>query len=544
RTGYGVPVPGLGIRRRPRTAGSARRGRSARPRRAGRDRAASRGAVSRGTGQPRGPPHRRRRAPASAAGLPRTGHPARGPTLRGQRRGCRTPGRRPARRAPARPGRARPAHLGGLHAHRRARPRRAAPARRRPDRGVGGGAAGRLGPVPPRLRRPRAPAQRSALGPRAGLGAVGSRRDARARGRHPAAPAAGRARRRPRGARDRGAVANHCGRPGRASGGIGLGAHRGRAARRSARGRGPARCGGPRRARARGGLCRRRGRGPGRLRGDPGRHRGDIPDPAHRRISLGPGPAAGGAGGRRRLGTVRRHRSRRRRGLLVKIVSVSAFPLRVPPAETYWGARTWGEGTGADLDAYPPVARRRYAYSRTIDTVLVRVETDDGVVGWGECKAPVAPSVAAACVNELLRPIVLGSSLDAIAVTWERMYAAMRVRGHDSGFWLEAIAGVDIALWDAWGRTLGQPVYALLGGAFREAAPVYASGVPAAGTREGAEGLRRVEAEARRLRDAGWTAIKVAVGVDPEGDAASVAVVRDVLGPGGRVFADAAGAYD
>src|SRR5690606_2677992 len=92
--------------------------------------------------------------------------------------------------------------------------------------------------------------------------------------------------------------------------------------------------------------------------------------------------------------------------------------------------------------------------------------------------------------------------------------------------------------------SLGQPVYALLGGAFREAAPVYASGVPAAGTREGAEGLRRVEAEARRLRDAGWTAIKVAVGVDPEGDAASVAVVRDVLGPGGRVFADAAGAYD
>jgi D-galactarolactone cycloisomerase len=174
----------------------------------------------------------------------------------------------------------------------------------------------------------------------------------------------------------------------------------------------------------------------------------------------------------------------------------------------------------------------------------VRVETDDGVVGWGECKAPVAPSVAAAAVTELLVPLVVGTSLDAIAVTWERMYAAMRVRGHDSGFWLEAIAGVDIALWDAWGRTLGQPVHALLGGAFRDAVPVYASGVPAAGTRSGADGLRRVEAEAQRLRDAGWTAIKVAVGVDPEGDAASVAVVSDVLGPGGRVFADAAGAYD
>jgi D-arabinonate dehydratase/D-galactarolactone cycloisomerase len=228
----------------------------------------------------------------------------------------------------------------------------------------------------------------------------------------------------------------------------------------------------------------------------------------------------------------------------VKVRSVAAIPLRVPPGETYWGARTWGDDTGAEIDAYPPAARRRYAYSPTIDTVLVRIESDDGVVGWGECKAPVAPSVTATAVTELLAPLVIGTSLDAIAVTWERMYAAMRVRGHDSGFWLEAIAGVDIALWDAWARTLRQPIHALLGGAFREAVPVYASGVPAAGTRSGASGLRRVEAEAQRLREAGWTAIKVAVGVDPDGDAASVAVVSDVLGPGGRVFADAAGAYD
>jgi D-galactarolactone cycloisomerase len=228
----------------------------------------------------------------------------------------------------------------------------------------------------------------------------------------------------------------------------------------------------------------------------------------------------------------------------MKVVSLEAIPLRVPPAETYWGARTWGDGTGADLGCYPPVARRRYAYSRTIDTCLIRVETDEGVVGWGECKAPVAPGVAAAAVDELLAPIVVGSSVDSVAVTWERMYAAMRVRGHDSGFWLEAIAGVDIALWDAWGRTLGQPIHALLGGAFREAAPVYASGVPACGSAAGAEGLKRVEAEAQKLRDAGWTAVKVAVGTDPEGDAASVAVVRDVFGPEGRVFADAAGAYD
>jgi D-galactarolactone cycloisomerase len=220
----------------------------------------------------------------------------------------------------------------------------------------------------------------------------------------------------------------------------------------------------------------------------------------------------------------------------MKVVAVEAIPLRVPPqGEKYWGARTWGSLSGP---GYPPPARRRYAYSDTIDAVLVRLETADGVVGWGECKAPVAAPATAALVTELLAPLVTGSSLDEIAVTWERMYAAMRVRGHDSGFWLEAISGVDIALWDAWARTLGQPVHALLGGAFRDTVPVYASGLPAASTHEGLADLR---ARAEALRAKGWTAVKMAIGVSPEADLASVEVVRAVFD---TVYADAAGQYD
>ena len=220
----------------------------------------------------------------------------------------------------------------------------------------------------------------------------------------------------------------------------------------------------------------------------------------------------------------------------MKVVAVEAIPLRVPPpGEKYWGARTWGSASGP---GYPPPARRRYAYSETIDTVLVRLETDGGVIGWGECKAPVAAPATAALVTELLAPIVTGTSLDEIAVTWERMYAAMRVRGHDSGFWLEAISGVDIALWDAWGRTLGQPVHALLGGAFRDRVPVYASGLPAAGTPAGLADLR---ARAEALRAPGWTAVKMAIGVSPEADVASVREVRAVFD---TVYADAAGQYD
>jgi D-galactarolactone cycloisomerase len=227
----------------------------------------------------------------------------------------------------------------------------------------------------------------------------------------------------------------------------------------------------------------------------------------------------------------------------VKIETIEAIPVLAAPmaGQTYWGARAWSSDLGADIDNYPVAVRRRFAYSATIDTVLVKVATEDGTIGWDECKAPVAAPVTAALVNSLLAPLVVGTSLDEIAVTWEGMYAAMRVRGHDSGFWLEAISGVDIALWDAWARYLNQPITALLGGVFRRDVPIYASGIPAI---PGPEGLRSVREQAQQLVERGYTAIKVAIGLQPESDLAAVREVKDILGPSGRVFVDAAGQYD
>ena len=221
----------------------------------------------------------------------------------------------------------------------------------------------------------------------------------------------------------------------------------------------------------------------------------------------------------------------------MKVTNVTATALRMAPRGVYWGAQTWG-GLAEDSDLYPPPARRRYVYSPTIDTVLVRVDTDADATGWGECKAPVAASATASIVTELLAPMVVGTSLSEIAVTWDRMYTAMRVRGHDAGFWLEALSGVDIALWDAWARLLGQPVHALIGGAYRAEVPVYASGLSAASSDAA---LDRLRDSALRLREAGWTAVKVAIGTSPRWDIASVAAVREVFE---TVFADAAGQYD
>lgn len=228
----------------------------------------------------------------------------------------------------------------------------------------------------------------------------------------------------------------------------------------------------------------------------------------------------------------------------MKFETVETFVVRAEPAETYWGARTWSAGDGPSSLDYPPAERRKYVYSDTIDAVLVRVATDDGVVGWGEAKAPVGARATAAIVEDLLAPVVLGSRVDEITRTWDRMYAGMRVRGHDSGFWLEALAGVDIALWDAWARTVGQPIWALIGGRYRDVLPVYASGVPSAPARSGPTGQERVRVEAQFLRDSGYDAVKVAIGIRPEDDVASVRTVREVFGPEALVLADAAGQYE
>ena len=61
----------------------------------------------------------------------------------------------------------------------------------------------------------------------------------------------------------------------------------------------------------------------------------------------------------------------------------------------------------------------------------------------------------------------LGQDPLAIEAHWDRLYHSMRLRGHNTGFMMEALAGVDIALWDLAGKALGQPVYRLLGGPFR-----------------------------------------------------------------------------
>jgi D-arabinonate dehydratase/D-galactarolactone cycloisomerase len=232
----------------------------------------------------------------------------------------------------------------------------------------------------------------------------------------------------------------------------------------------------------------------------------------------------------------------------MKIETVETFAIRAKPIDTkeYWGARAWkmAPKTVTISAEYPPKQRRTFIYSDRIETVIVRITTDDGLVGWGEAKAPVAARATKQIIDELLVPLLVGADPRETTLLWERMYAGMRVRGHQAGFWLEAIAGVDIALWDIAGKAAEQPIHRLLGGAFRNPVRVYASGLPALAGDAPDDAYADLAEQARALRAEGFTAIKLALGRDIPGDIRSAGVLRDTLGAGFDLFADAAGCYD
>ena len=134
------------------------------------------------------------------------------------------------------------------------------------------------------------------------------------------------------------------------------------------------------------------------------------------------------------------------------------------------GATTGGRGLWNRLDHASP--------SRTPgveQAVLVRSRTDQGLIGWGECHAPVAPGMQAAVITNLFRPLLVGQDARQVEALWQRLYQSERVRGYATGAHVEAIAGVDMALWDILGKFAGAPVYQLLGGAYRESIPTYAT---------------------------------------------------------------------
>lgn len=190
----------------------------------------------------------------------------------------------------------------------------------------------------------------------------------------------------------------------------------------------------------------------------------------------------------------------------MRIKSIQAIPVRLPrdiaSSRGTAGSPTSLRGDGAYRwsTAYPVL------YSEHFETALVRVELEDGLVGWGEAQAPLAPEVACGIVTHLLRPALereeFDGTPDRISALWDRMYSTMRVRGQGGGFMLDAMSGVDLALWDLAGKLAGKPVCALLAAAPKPRIPVYLSGTCGQGPAERA-------AFAARYADEGIPLVKL-----------------------------------
>ena len=109
-----------------------------------------------------------------------------------------------------------------------------------------------------------------------------------------------------------------------------------------------------------------------------------------------------------------------------------------------------------------------FAYSRawydTRTAMLVEIETDDGLTGWGECYGPARMTAA---VVQSIAPWLIGEDPLRTDVLWQMVYARLRDHGQ-KGVVIQGLSGIDIALWDIKGKHFGVPVHQLLGGAARK----------------------------------------------------------------------------
>ncbi|WP_193187240.1 mandelate racemase/muconate lactonizing enzyme family protein [Nisaea sediminum] len=181
---------------------------------------------------------------------------------------------------------------------------------------------------------------------------------------------------------------------------------------------------------------------------------------------------------------------------------------------------------------------QQYYLKRT--THLVEISTDEGLTGWGECFGGGDIAFAnKAIVERVIQPMVLGMDPLAREVIWHKVYNLLRDHGQ-KGMPLQALSGVDIALWDLAGKVHGVPLYRLLGGAFRERIPVYGYGMMLQRVPDLKE---RFAADSAAIRDAGYRAMKMKIGIDPKTDVELVETVRNAIGDETGLMVDANHAY-
>jgi len=222
----------------------------------------------------------------------------------------------------------------------------------------------------------------------------------------------------------------------------------------------------------------------------------------------------------------------------MKIIGVKAYPLAasrpgVSPDKPDHYLPYWKELSAAGV-------RSKY-YS-----CIVEITTDEGITGYGESLAREVPEAHALIIERLLKNILVGKNPTHVRELWEVMFSSLQTRGHYGGYFVEALSGVDIALWDIVGKLKKAPVYEILGGPTASRIKAYASSIYWHYLdRSGPEAVAK---EAVGLVEAGHDQIKLKIGVSKMGgtedaDIKLVKALRDAVGDEVNLMVDANSAF-
>jgi len=203
----------------------------------------------------------------------------------------------------------------------------------------------------------------------------------------------------------------------------------------------------------------------------------------------------------------------------LRITDVKAFPVSFPiPAANRVAL---GIGTAIKRDA-----------------VVVKVSTNEGLIGWGEAHHGRAHTTVAKLIETTLKQLINGMEVHDVVGVWEKMYRyQLASHGMGAGACL-AMSGIDMALWDLRGKALNLPLFRLLGGT-RRAIPAYAGGV-SLGYQEPSQLIE----EATKSIEQGYKAIKLRVGDSVARDIARMRAVRKAFGDEMVILTDANIGYE
>ena len=174
---------------------------------------------------------------------------------------------------------------------------------------------------------------------------------------------------------------------------------------------------------------------------------------------------------------------------------------------------------------------------------LVEVETDEGITGWGECFGPGNIALANKyIVEKVIQPLIKGDDPLNKEHIWHKVYNLLRDSGQ-KGMPIQALSGIDIALWDILAKKANLPLYQLLGGKTNDKIPVYGYGMML--QKKSIEELCELfKNEANQIKEKNFKAMKMKIGMGPKEDLKLVSAVRDTIGSEFKLMVDANHAYN